>query len=104
VRPDLLVITPDGGRVPIQACVRNQPAYEADALMKLHDLALLEPDDADKVDFVLAIAVNKHHKAAIERALKDKNNGKMPDKVILLDFDAIVKTGFDWSVVFPLPF
>lgn len=103
VQPDLLLILPSGGRVPIQACYRNQPAYEADALLRLHRLALLEPGDADRVDFVLAVCVNRRHKAALERALMGRNGGRLPGRAVLLDFDAVVDRGFDWAPVLELP-
>ena len=103
VQPDLLVLTPGGSRVPIQACSRNQPAYEADALLKLHRLALLDLGHPNKVDFVMAVCVNKRHKAAIERALQERNVGTMPDRIVLLDFDAVIAPDFDWASVFEFP-
>jgi hypothetical protein len=103
VQPDLLLVLPGGGRIPIQACCGNQPAYEADAMLRLHRLALLGPGDADKVDFVLAVCVNRRHKAAIERALQERNGGRMPDRVVLLDFDTVVDPAFDWASVFEFP-
>jgi hypothetical protein len=102
VQSDLLLLLPSGGRVPIQACYRNQPTYEADALLRLHRLALLEPGDADKVDFVLAVCANRRHKAALERALMARNGGRLPGRLVLLDFDAIVDPGFDWAAVFEI--
>lgn len=103
VQPDLLLILPSGSRIPVQACCHNQPAYEAAALLKLHKLSQLGPGDADKVDFVLAVAVNKHHKDAIERALKRQNNGNLPGRLALLDFDTVINPEFDWALVFELP-
>lgn len=103
VQPDLLLVTPGGSRIPIQACHRNQPQYEADALLKLQKLAMLGAGHADKVDFVLCVAVNKRHKAAIERALQERNGGRMPDRVVLLDFDTVVDPAFDWASVFEFP-
>jgi len=103
VQPDLLLILPSGGRAPIQACCNNQPAYEAAALLRLCKLSQLGPGDADKVDFVLAVAVNKHHKDAVERALKRQNNGNLPGRLALLDFDMVVNPEFDWVSVFELP-
>jgi hypothetical protein len=103
VQSDLLVLTPSGGRVPIQACYRNQPKDEAEALMKLHDLALLDVGDADKVDCVLAVAANRRHRAAIEKALREKNGDKMPARMILLDFDTVTSPSFDWTLIFPFP-
>jgi hypothetical protein len=102
VQSDSLAILPGGGRIPIQACFKNQPAYEADVLLRLHKLALLGLGDADKVDFVLAVCVNRRHKAAIERALQEKNGGRMPDRVVLLDFDTVVDPKFDWASVLEL--
>jgi len=102
VQPDLLLVTPGGSRIPIQACHRNQPQYEADALLKLQKLAMLGAGHADKVDFVLCVAVNKRHKAAIERALQERNGGRMPDRVVLLDFDTVVDPKFDWASVLEL--
>ena len=99
VQPDLLLLLPSGGRIPIQACYGNQPAYEASALLQLHRLSQRGPGDADKVDFVLAVAASKHHKDAIERALKRENGGRMPGRVVLLDFDTVV-LDFDWTTVF----
>jgi len=100
VQPDLLLILPGGGRVPIQACYRNPPDYEAEVFLKLHGLTQLEAEAGDKVDFILAVAVNKGHKAALERAIKRRNEGRMPSKLVLLDFDTIVDPGLDWSRIF----
>jgi len=102
VQSDLLLLLPSGGRVPIQACYRNQPAYEAGALLRLHRLALLEPGDPNRVDFVLCVAVNRRHKAALERALMARNGGRLPGRLVLLDFDAVVDPGFDWVSVFEI--
>jgi hypothetical protein len=103
VQPDLLLILSGGGRIVIQSFCRNQPAYEAAALLKLHRLALLGPGDADKVDFILAVAVNKRHREAVERALERENGGKPPDRVVLLDFDTVVDPKFEWASVFEFP-
>jgi len=100
VQSDLLLILPGGDRIPIQAACRNQPAYEADALLRLHRLALLAPEHPRKVDFVICVAVNKRHQAAVERALMERNGGALPGRLVLLDFDAIVDPGFDWTPVF----
>jgi hypothetical protein len=102
VQPDLLLLLPDGGRVPIQACYRNQPNYEAEAILKLHEYALLERSDPMRVEFVLVVAVNKQRKDAIERAIKAQNKGTMPGKVVLLDFDTVTEAGFNWEEVFTL--
>jgi len=59
--------------------------------------------DADKVDFVLCVSVNRRHRAAIERALKERNGGRMPDRVVLLNFDAVVDPTFDWASVLEFP-
>jgi hypothetical protein len=103
VQPDLLVLTPSGDRIPIQICFRNQPMDEAEKLMKLHDLALLDVGDADKVHRVLAVAANKRHRAAVEKALRAKNGGKMPARMALLDFDMIRKPTFDWALILGFP-
>jgi len=100
VQPDSLLITSGGGRIPIQACFANHPDYEAAALLRLHRLSQLGPGDADRVDFVLGIAASKHHKDALERALKRENGGSMPGRVVLLDFDEVVDPEFDWTSVF----
>ena len=100
VQPDLLLITPEGRRIPIQACCHNQPAYEAAALQRLCRLSLLGPGDADRVDFVLAVAANRHHRGAVERALKRENGGSLPGRLALLDFDEVRGQKFDWSSVF----
>jgi len=100
VQPDLLLILPGGNRVPIQACYRNQADYEAEVFLKLHGLIQLEVEDADKVDFILAVAVSRKHEAVIERAIKRRNEGRMPSKLVLLDFDTVVDPGFDWDQVF----
>jgi hypothetical protein len=105
VQPDLLLITPGGrSRIPIQACYHNQPDYEAEALLRLHRLALLGPGDANKVDFVLAVAGSKRHKDAIQRALERKNEGTMPGRIVLLDFDSVVDPEFDWAALLEFPF
>jgi hypothetical protein len=103
VQPDLLLLLPSGGRVPIQVAYQNTVAYEADALLRLHRLALLEPEDPNRVDFVLCVAVNRRHRAALERASMERNGGRLPGRVVLLDFDAVVDPGFDWASVFELP-
>jgi len=103
VQPDLLLLLPSGGRVPIQACCRNKPDYEADALTRLSGLAQLDPADANRVDFVITVATNKRHLGAIERALVRRNGGKVPSRVVLLDFDTVVDPNFDWAEVFELP-
>jgi hypothetical protein len=103
VQPDLLLILPSGSRIPIQACYANQPSYEASALLKLCKLSQLGPGDADRIDFTLAVAANKHHRDAIERALKRQNNGNLPGRLALLDFDMVVNPEFDWVSVFELP-
>lgn len=100
VQPDLLLILPGGGRVPIQACHKNKPACEAEIFLKLHGLTQVEIGDPDRVDFVLGVAVNKRHKAAIERAIRRGNEGRLPSKLVLLDFDTIVDPGLDWSRIF----
>ena len=102
VQPDLLLLMPGGGRIPIQACYRNQPGYEADALMRLHALAQLGAGDAGRVDFVIAVASNKRHKAAVQRALEEKNGGRMPGRLVLLDFDTVTDPEFDWASVFEI--
>lgn len=102
VQPDSLLIKPNGGRVPIQACHRNQPDYEAKRILELHGLALLDRADARSIEGVIAVAVNKQHRGAIERAIKGQNKGKMPEKVALLDFDLVVNPEFDWDEVFTL--
>jgi hypothetical protein len=103
VQPDSLLVTSGGGRIPIQACFANHPDYEAAALLRLHRLSQLGPGDADKVDFVLGIAASKHHKDALERALKRENGGSMPGRVVLLDFDEVVDPEFDWTSLFEMP-
>jgi hypothetical protein len=103
VQPDLLVLTLSGGRIPVQICYRNQPKDEAEKLMKLHDLALLDVGDADKVDRVLMVAVNRRHRAAIEKALRAKNGGKMPSRMVMTDFDMIRDPAFDWTLFLPVP-
>jgi len=102
VQPDLLLVLPSGDRIPIQACFANHPDYEAAALLRLHRLSQLGSGDADRVDFVLAVAANKHHKDALERALERENGGSMPGRVVLLDFDEVVDPGFDWPSVFEM--
>jgi len=97
VQADLLVIRGDGRRFACQVCHRNQPAYEAQAILRLHALTLLGHDHADAVDLVMAIARNKSHKRAIEKAVK-RRNGSMPGKVVVLDFDTML--GIDWDEVF----
>jgi len=95
VQPDLMVIRGSGQRFAMQACYRNQAANEACALLKLHELSLLGPEHADRIEFVLAIAVNKKHKSEIERAIKEKNNGVIPQKICLLDFDSMLDANWD---------
>lgn len=98
VQPDLTVVRPDGSRFAAQACHRNQPGYEADALLRLHRLALLDTGHPDWIDSVLAVTVNKKHKAAIEKAVKERNEGWIPDKLVVLDFDTALEV--DWDDVF----
>ena len=103
VQPDLLAVAPDGSRIPVQACYGNQPGYEAAALLKLCRLSQLGPGDADRVKGVLAVAANRHHRDAIERALKSQNGGSLPGRLALLDFDTVISPEFDWTSVFELP-
>jgi len=103
VQPDLLLVGPRGSRIPIQACCANQPGYEGNVLLRLGRLALLGPGDADRVDFVVAVCVNKRHREAVERALERENGGRLPDRVVLLDFDGIMSPGFDWASVLEFP-
>ena len=102
VQPDLLLILPRWPH-PHSGLLPNQPAYEAAALLRLHRLSQLGPGDADRVDFVLAVAANKHHKDALERALKRENGGSLPGRLALLDFDEVVDPEFDWTSVFEMP-
>jgi len=102
VQPDSLLLMPDGGRVPIQACYRNQPADEAKVILKLHEFALLDRADPMRMEFVIVVAVNKQHKGAIERAIKGQNKGEMPERVALLDFDTVIDARFTWEEVFTL--
>lgn len=102
VQADLLVVTTEGGRIPVQASYRNQPVDEAAALMKLHDLALLERTDPNKVDFVIAVCASKRHEAAIKRALEERNGGRMPGRLALLDFDTVIDAAFDWVSLFEM--
>jgi hypothetical protein len=62
--------------------------------------ARVGPGDADRVDFVLAVAANRHHRDAVERALKRGNGGSLPGRLALLDFDMVREPEFDWSSVF----
>jgi hypothetical protein len=71
--------------------------------MRLHRLAQLGAGAADRVDFVIAVAANKRHRAAVQRALEEKNGGRMPGRLVLTDFDMIVDPEFDWASVFELP-
>ena len=98
VQPDLLVLRASGSRFACQACHRNQPSYEADALLKLHALTSLGPGHADALDLVLAVTVNKTHRKAIEKAVKELNDGIMPHKVFVTDFDTALEG--DWGEVF----
>ena len=52
---------------------------------------------------VLAVAANRHHGDAIERALKSQNGGSLPGRLALLDFDTVISPEFDWTSVFELP-
>ena len=98
VQPDLLVIRADGSRFACQACHCNQPGYEAEAILKLHALTLLERDHADVLSMVLVVARNKTHKKAIEKAVKQRNDGNKPCNVTIMDFDTMLKVG--WNEVF----
>lgn len=60
----------------------------------------MEIGDPDRVEFVLGVAVNKGHRAAIERAIRRENEGRMPGKLFLFDFDIVVDPSFDWATVF----
>ena len=66
--------------------------------MKLHDLTLLGPGHADAVELVLAVARNKTHRKAVEKAIKERNNGVVPNRVVVMDFDTTLKA--DWDDVF----
>lgn len=98
VQADILVVRSAGGRFAMQACCCNTPAYEADAVLRLQGLTLIDRAHADRIDFVLAVTVNKKHKMAIEKALKEQNRGSLPHSVVILDFDTMLD--FDWQDVF----
>jgi hypothetical protein len=99
VQPDLLLLLPGGSRIPIQACCHNTPAYESFSLLKLCKLSQLGPGDADRVDGVLAVAANRRHMGAIERALKSQNGGSLPSRLALLHFDEVIDPQLDWGSV-----
>jgi hypothetical protein len=94
-QPDLTIIAASGHRFAMQACNRNDAAYEAAVLLELHQLAMLDSSQADALEVVVAVAVNKRHKAAIEKAVRDGNEGVMPSRVILLDFDSMLEVSWD---------
>jgi len=98
VQPDSVGVRPAGSRFVLQACCHNAAGYEADALLKLHALTLVGPGHADAVELVLAVARNKTHRKAIEKAIKERNNGIVPDNVVVMDFDTALKA--DWGEVF----
>jgi len=94
-QPDLTIISPAGHRIAMQACNQNAPAYEAVVLLELHQLALLDVSEADAVQAIMAVAVNKRHKAAIRKAVRNGNDGAMPPRLVLLDFDSMLEVNWD---------
>ena len=97
LQPDLVAIRPDGGRLLLQACARNQPSYEAEVLVKFHRLAWLPADHPDCIIGAVAVAASKGHARAIERAVERLNGGRIPGRTAILDFDTVIAPDFDWS-------
>jgi hypothetical protein len=52
---------------------------------------------------VVAVAGNKRHRGAIERALHNANGGKPLERFTLLDFDTVHDVTFDWKSAIALP-
>ena len=97
VQPDITGTFPDGRHIVLQACCKNSPANEADAFVKLCELAQGITQSVHRVVAVAGTAVNKGHRNAIERAVRQRNNGRMPGSLVLLDFDSMMAAGFDWK-------
>ncbi len=97
VQPDITGTFPDGRPIVLQACCKNSPANEADAFLKLCGLAQGITQAIHRIVAVAGVAVNKGHRNAIERAVRQRNNGRMPGVLVLLDFDSMIATGFDWK-------
>lgn len=102
VQPDAVPVTATGERFALQACYRNSPKYEAEAVLRLLKFVSMETSEPQKVEFIVCITANKKHKTALERALKRQNKGEMPEKMVLLDFDTVIEAKFDWEEVFTL--
>ena len=97
VQPDLVAVHPSGRRIAVQCCAQNQPAYEADRLLRLLSLVTLGPTEPAKLEVVAAVAGNRMHRRSIQKAVEKQAQG-MPEGLVLLDFDELV-AGYDWSVV-----
>ena len=102
VQPDAVPVTATGQRFALQACYKNSPRYEAEAVFQLLKFVSMEPCEPQKVEFIVCITVNKKHKAALERAITRQNKGEMPEKVALLDFDTVTSSKFGWDEVINL--
>lgn len=97
VQPDITGTFPDGRRIVLQACCKNAAAYEADVFLKLCGLAQGVTQAIHRIAAVVGVAVNKTHRNAIARAVRQRNNGRMPGALVLLDFDTMMDSNFDWN-------
>lgn len=62
VQPDIFLLLPEGGRIPIQVSVKNTPGYEAKAILRLSGESFIER--------VLLIAINKKKAEQVSLALE----------------------------------
>ena len=97
VQPDIVAVHPSGKRLAVQCCVRNKPDYEADRINRLLRLTGIDPEQPDRLEKVVCLAVNKTHRRNVEKAVR-KQAGSLPDSLVMLDFDELVK-GYEWSDV-----
>lgn len=99
---DDVAVHPTGRRIVLQYCSKNSPSYEAEALLDLHCLTLLEPEHVDAIESAVAVAVNKSHARSITKEVKQRSGGQVPAGIALLDFDTVVKGEVDWPELFGL--
>jgi len=98
VQPDLVIVHPDGRRWALQCCVKNSVQYETDRLLRLLELTRRPPEDPQRFERVICLAVNKGHRQSIEQAVEQQTGGSLPGSLVMRDFDEMIN-GVDWKDV-----
>ncbi len=95
VEPDLVAVHPCGRRWAAQCCVKNSVQYETDRLLQLLELTRRAPEDPQRFESVICLAVNKSHRRTIEQIVRQQTGGSLPGRLVMLDFDELIN-GVDW--------